>query len=100
MQRSRFEIHAEILSTIQRGFNKPTRIMQNTCLAWMPLTQLLQSLEDRGFVEVSFPLRADKKGRKIYSVNEKGAEFLAYFYEVKNLMESETSPELADGVRA
>ncbi len=96
IRRSRLELHADILATIQGGVNKPTRIMYNTGLAWMSLTQLLQSLEDQGLIEVTFTSGAEKKGRKIYSVTEKGLGFLAYFNKVKKLMEPEIHSELVD----
>jgi predicted transcriptional regulator len=96
IRRSRLELHADILAAIQGGVNKPTRIMYNTGLAWMSLTQLLQSLENQGLVEVSFPSGSDKNARKTYSVTEKGLWFLEYFNKVKDLMESEISSEKAD----
>ena len=94
MRRSRLELHADILETIQGGINKPTRIMYNRGIDWTSLTQLLQSLMDQGFVDVSFHDEANKKGRKIYSVTEKGAFFLSYFNKAKDLMELETSSGL------
>lgn len=94
MRRSRFELHANILETVRRGINKPTKIMYNLGLAWTPLTQLLKSLEDQGLVDVSYPNGDKKKGRKIYSVTEKGAFFLSYFNKAKDLMELETSSGL------
>jgi predicted transcriptional regulator len=96
IRRSRLELHADILAAIQGGVNKPTRIMYNTGLAWMSLTQLLQSLEDQGLVEVSFSSGSDKNGRKTYSVTEKGSRFLAYFNKVKDLMESDISSSIVN----
>ena len=96
IRRSRLELHADILAAIQGGVNKPTRIMYNTGLAWMSLTQLLQSLEDQGLVEVSFSSVSDKNGRKTYIVTEKGSQFLAYFNKVKDLMESDINPSIVD----
>ena len=96
IRRSRLELHADILAAIQGGVNKPTRIMYSTGLAWMSLTQLLQSLEDQGMVEVSFSSDSDKNGRKTFRVTEKGARFLAYFNKVKDLMESEISSGIVD----
>lgn len=96
IRRSRLELHADILGAIQGGVNKPTRIMYTTGLAWISLTQLLQSLEDQGLVEVSYSSGSDKIGRKTYRVTEKGARFLAYFNQVKDLMESEISSGILD----
>ncbi|OGD56151.1 hypothetical protein A3K78_06235 [Candidatus Bathyarchaeota archaeon RBG_13_52_12] len=96
MRRSRLELHADILETIQGGINKPTRIMYNRGIDWTSLTQLLQSLMDQGFVDVSFHDEANKKGRKIYSVTEKGAVFLSNFNKARDLMWSKVSSALVN----
>ena len=72
-RRSRLEIFFDVLATINRGHNKPTRIMYKTNLAWTSLQEVFETLIDGGFIHEEF-----SKNSKRYSITEKGRSALSY----------------------
>jgi len=81
-KRSKLEIYLEVMKSINRGTEKPTRIMYKTNLSWRPLMNVLESLQDQSFIT------SHKKGNyTVYKVTEKGKNVLKYFSEAMNLIE-------------
>ena len=81
-KRSKLEIYLEVLKAIDRGTEKPTRIMYKTNLSWRPLMNILESLQNQGFIT------GHKDGsHTVYKATEKGENVLQYFSEAMNLIE-------------
>jgi predicted transcriptional regulator len=81
-KRSKLEIYLEVLKVINKDTEKPTRIMYRTNLSWKPLTKVLESMQDQGFITSH-----KKGGSTIYKVTEKGKNVLKYFTEAMELIE-------------
>ena len=65
-KRSKLEIYLEVMKAINRGTEKPTRVMYKTNLSWQPLMKVLESLQDQGFIT------GHKKGNcTVYKVTKK-----------------------------
>jgi predicted transcriptional regulator len=81
-KRSRIEIYLEVLQTIKKGINKPTRIMYSTNLSWKPLMQVLDAMKKQGLITL------ERQKRHIaYEITEKGINVLNYFNEAMQLIE-------------
>ncbi|MBI2185027.1 MAG: DUF4364 family protein [Thaumarchaeota archaeon] len=77
-RRSKLEIFVDILDTVAKGHEGPTRIMYKANLSWVVLQSALNSLMTNGFlVEES-----DSK-RRVYRLTEKGMQVLNHFRQVK-----------------
>ena len=73
MRRSRLEVYFNILETIEKGFDRPTQIMYQTNLSWVPLQDMFESLIESGFI------KEERKGNKrTYTVTDKGRSALSY----------------------
>ncbi len=72
-RRSKLEIYFEILDAIDRGVDKPTRIMYKTNLSWIMLHQIFEVLMTGGFVT-----EENSKNSKRYYITEKGKRALSY----------------------
>jgi len=83
-KRSKLEIYLDILQTIKRGVNKPTRIMYRTNLSWKPLQKILESMI---YQELIKTVEANK--RKKYVITEKGENVLGYFEQMMRLIKFE-----------
>jgi predicted transcriptional regulator len=73
VRRSRLEIFFDVLAVIDRGVNKPTRIMYKTNLSWTSLHDIFETLIDGNFI-----LEDAFEASKRYSITEKGQNALAY----------------------
>jgi predicted transcriptional regulator len=71
----------EVLQAVNKGIEKPTRIMYKTNLSWKPLMSILESLQDQGFITLQ-----KERNHTVYKVTEKGKNVLKYFTEVMNLI--------------
>lgn len=74
MRRSRLEIYVDVLRAINRGINKPTRIMFATNLSWKTLSEVLKNLEEREFIEQRIVGR-----RRLFFITERGKTILNTF---------------------
>lgn len=83
-KRSRLEIYLDILRAIERGENKPTRIMYRTNLSWMPLQKIFGSMISQELIR-----RIEADRRKEYVITEKGKNVLRYFQEMMGLLKIE-----------
>jgi predicted transcriptional regulator len=84
-RRDRLEIIHDILKTIQdRKKVKPTHILYKSNLSHQMLTEYLTELISKGFIMEE----RDKKGRKTYSLAEKGFKYLADYSRITAFLES------------
>jgi len=82
LKRSKLEIYIDVLKVINKGTQKPTRIMYRTNLSWKPLMKTLESLEDQGLV-----IRGENGNRTTYRITDKGKSILGYFNRVMESVE-------------
>ena len=81
-KRSRIEIYLDILQTIKKGVDKPTRIMYRTNLSWKPLVQILDTMMEQKLIT------SEELGSHItYKITEKGKNVLNYFHKAMQLIE-------------
>jgi len=73
VRRSRLEIYFDVLKTVEKGIDKPTRIMYKTNLSWSPLHEILDSLVEGGFI-----IDRLSKNSKRYQITDKGRRALSY----------------------
>lgn len=73
VRRSRLEIYFNVLEVIERGTNKPTRIMYRTNLSWITLHEIFESLINGGFLT-----EEKSKNSSRYYITEKGKRALSY----------------------
>ena len=74
VRRSRLEIYFEILDVVNKGVEKPTRIMYKTNLSWITLNQMFDTLISGGFIS-----EINTKNAKRYHITEKGQNALSYY---------------------
>ncbi len=73
VRRSRLEIYFDVLKVIDKGTNKPTRIMYETNLSWTSLCSVFDTLINSDFI------REEKwMSSKRYHITEKGRNALSY----------------------
>ncbi|MBS7607086.1 MAG: winged helix-turn-helix domain-containing protein [Candidatus Bathyarchaeia archaeon] len=70
-RRSKLEIYVDVLRIIERGVNKPTRVMFAANISWKPLNEILTNLEKQGLIE-----RKTVKNRTSVFITEKGKRIL------------------------
>jgi predicted transcriptional regulator len=87
-RRSKLEIQLSILSAIQDGVDKPTRIMYAANMSWKPVQKILTSLVAQELIVV-VTNSASEQSKKRYLISEKGSKVLAFFNDAKNLMQIE-----------
>jgi len=83
-KRERTEIIHDILSTIRiKKKAKPTHILYKSNLSHQMLTEYLNELMGKEFIEVT-----EEKGKKTYALTEKGYNYLEDFTVIQAFMES------------
>jgi predicted transcriptional regulator len=87
-RRSKLEIQLSILSAIQDGVDKPTRIMYAANMSWKPVQEILSRLVEQGLIRIMTDTESEQS-RKRYVISEKGSKVLAFFNDAKNLMQIE-----------
>jgi predicted transcriptional regulator len=73
VRRSRLEIYFDVLNVIDRGIDKPTRIMYKTNLSWNTLQDIFATLLKGEFIREEIA-----KNSKRYYITEKGKRALHY----------------------
>jgi predicted transcriptional regulator len=74
IRRSRLEIYFDVLRVIDKGIDKPTKIMYKTNLSWITLQNIFETLIKGSFIKEEI-----KKNAKRYIVTDKGRNALAYY---------------------
>ena len=72
-RRSRLDIYFDLLKVVERGVDKPTRIMYSTNLSWKTLNELLSTLVSKGFLREE-PVKNSKR----YRITDKGLNTLTH----------------------
>jgi predicted transcriptional regulator len=94
MRRSKLEILLNVLEVIQKGENKPTRIMYQSNLSYTLLKDVLNKLINQELIIEKNPAigyrKRDKRTNKIYQITTKGQNVLRYFHNAKGLLQIET----------
>ncbi len=73
VRRSRLEIYFDVLKALDRGVDKPTRLMYRANLSWSSLQETFETLLDGGFMAVE-----KTKKTKRYRITDKGRRALSY----------------------
>ena len=73
VRRSRLEIYFDVLKVIDKGTDKPTRIMYETNLSWTSLCSVFDTLINSDFIR-----EGKRKSSKRYHITEKGRKALSY----------------------
>ena len=89
-RRSKLEIYLDVLWTIKRGTNKPTRIMYEANLSWKPLQMILDSMLAQKLIDgVDASDNRDKRTNTIYEITQKGENIVSYFSKAREYLEIE-----------
>ena len=72
-RRSRLEIYFDVLKALDRGVNKPTRLMYKANLSWSSLQDTFETLIDGGFMAFETTMKS-----KRYRITDKGRRALSY----------------------
>ena len=82
-RRSSFQIAVDVLTVINKGEDRPTRIMYASNLSWNSLKGTLDTLVGKGYVdEVSMNAK-----QKRYSISTKGKDVLSYYERLESLVQ-------------
>ncbi len=81
-RRSKLEIVGDILNAIQAkgGTIKPTHLLYKSNLSHERMKLYVEELEGKGLIE-----EKEVKDKKMFSITDKGFEFLASFRKVKEM---------------
>jgi predicted transcriptional regulator len=86
-RRSNFQIAVDVLSVINRGESRPTRIMYAATLSWPSLQKTLDLLVSKGYaIELS---DKSKDRKKHYIITNTGRNVLNYYDRLEKLIKSD-----------
>ena len=85
-RRSKLDIALIVLGAVQRGMDKPTRIMYAANLSWKPTQRILDNLVEQQLLDVEVEKSA-KRMKKRYTITEKGITVLEYFEKAQALVD-------------
>jgi predicted transcriptional regulator len=86
IRRSKLDIILNVLSSVQKGEEKPTRIMYSANLSWKPTQKILGSLVNHGLLR-EINVMGRKRSKRRYEITEKGVNVLRYFEGAKDLID-------------
>ena len=84
-RRSKLEIMLNVLGAIERGIDKPTRIMYSANMSWNPTQKVLDKLIKEGHILVTEEY-STQRAKKRYVITEKGRNVLKYFKGAEELI--------------
>ena len=87
-RRSKLELQLIILSAIEDGVDKPTRIMYAANMSWKPVQKILSRLVEQGLIVVMTNSKREQSKRR-YVITEKGSKILTFFNDAKDLLQFE-----------
>lgn len=76
----------DILSSVHKGEEKPTRIMYSANLSWKVAQNILGSLVDQGLLR-EIEVADSKRSKRRYEITEKGVNVLRYFDRARKLID-------------
>jgi predicted transcriptional regulator len=82
-RRSSFQITIDVLTVIEKGEQRPTRIMYASNLSWNSLKSTLDLLVSKGYINQNCLDRNKKK----YFITAKGREILGYYNQLESLVQ-------------
>jgi predicted transcriptional regulator len=84
-KRDRLELIRDILQVIQSNKNeiKPTPLLRYSNLSSQRFAEYITELKEKQFVQE----KRDKKGRKYFSLTEKGSRYLEKYNTIKRFIE-------------
>ncbi|MCW3992476.1 MAG: winged helix-turn-helix domain-containing protein [Candidatus Bathyarchaeota archaeon] len=91
-RRSKLEMWLDILSIINSGTSKPTRILYQANLSWRTLQQILGSMVSRGLIremEILSVRKQDKRTTRRYENTQKGENYIRHFKRAVDLFQFE-----------
>ena len=86
-RRSSFQIAVDVLTVINEGESRPTRIMYASNLSWNTLRSTLDLLVNKGYAEESSDLLTRSKQ---YFITQSGSNVLGYYDRLEDLVKLET----------
>ena len=87
-RRSRFELYVEILDAINRGHSKPTKIMYEANLSWMPLCNMLAGLVEQELILLVPSGLQDRRTKSVFEITKKGLNLLEDYHRANDLMQN------------
>jgi len=84
-RRSKLEIMLKVLSAIQEGVEKPTRIMYIVNMSWNPTQEVLNKLVEDGLIRV-IEEPGGMRAKNRYRITEKGENVIRYYEGAKVLI--------------
>ena len=84
-KRNRYTITYDILRSVLRGRRQRTKIMYDSNLSWVPLSELLKRLVDCGLLKVKLK-KVDDYIRPLYFITEKGVEFVKMYEKLAKML--------------
>ena len=85
-RRAKLEIMLSVLRAVQKGVDKPTRIMYAANMSWNPTQEVLKKLVEEGYLSV-FDEPSDQRAKRRYFITEKGLSVLRYFDGAEKLIQ-------------
>jgi predicted transcriptional regulator len=89
-RRSRLEVKISILKAIDAGATRQTQIMHHSNLSWSFARTFIRILEKQGLIST-----IALKGKKIFTITERGKRALAAYTAVATELEPESLEEMA-----
>ncbi len=75
----------KVLSEVNNGIDKPTRIMYASSLSWKSARRIISNLVAQGLLN-EITVNNGKRSRKRYEITEKGANVLQYFSDKEDVI--------------
>lgn len=75
-RRTRADLLCEVMETIDSGVKKPTHILYNTKVSWTVLSEILDLLHQKDFIEKTEMNKNAKKVRVHYDLTTEGRSVL------------------------
>ena len=85
-RRSSFQIAVDVLTVINEGETRPTRIMYASNLSWNTLRSTLDLLVNKGYAEESSDFQT--RGKQ-YAITQSGSNVLKYYNRLEDLVKVE-----------
>jgi len=85
-RRSSFQIAVDVLSVINEGETRPTRIMYASNLSWNTLRSTLDLLVNKGYAEEASDFTT--RGKQ-YTITQSGSNVLRYYDRLEDLVKVE-----------
>jgi len=98
-KRSKIEQIRDVLEAVKQGEEKPTRIMYDTNMSWVPLMRLLENLVDQGLILAvnSRTVGRKRKPCRTFKITEKSHHILDYFSKSAEVVQTfRNSPSYPD----